>query len=275
MCDATIRVRTTSWTQCDGCRPSLALQLWLSQGIFGFTCLGLAVSLALHISRSFRSSSRRFVFATSSTFTTAPNGVDMLRSRVEILLNFEPHQGTRMGVPMCFNVLNFSLRASWLLGSHVVFETKGARTCQRHCTHSTYRISPHTCVTVCNLVACGSYGRPWLRNLQGMMPSSAFIIVGPRAVHGTAVECSAQERQRCHSADLTVPKRSRESTNDCGRSPSTCSAWCHDVVLCFFDASGFSWRISSSSLLEADRSAAYSSDGAPFVRRARHAVVRT
>ena len=68
------------------------------------------------------------VFAITSTFTTAPNGVDMLRSRVEILSNFEPHQGTRMGVPMCLNVLNFSLRASWLSGSHVVFETKVART---------------------------------------------------------------------------------------------------------------------------------------------------
>ena len=176
---------------------------------------------------------------------------------------------------MCFNVLSFSLHTSSLLGSHVVFETKGARTCQRHCTHSPYRILPHTFVTVCNMVACGSYGRPWQRNLQGMMPSSAFIIVGPRAVHGTAVECSAQERQRCYSVDLTLPKRSRESTNDCGRSSSTCSAWSHDVVLCFFGATEFSWRISSSSLREADRSAEYSSDGAPFVRRARHPVVRT
>ena len=160
------------------------------------------------------------------------------------------------------------------LGSHVVFETKGART-STALYALTYRILPHTCVTVCNMVACGNYGRPWLRNLQGMMPSTVCNIVGPRAVHGAAVECSAQKRQRCCSVDLTLPKRSRESTNDCGRSSSTWSAWSHDMVLCFFGATKFSWRTSSSSLLEADRPAEYSSDGAPFVRRARCAVVRT
>ena len=102
---------------------------------FGSRVLDLPC-LSLDTSRIFGSWSRRAVFAISSTFTTAPIGVDMLRSRVEILLNFEPHQGTRMGVPMCFNVLNLSLRASWLLGFHVAFETKGARTFQLHCTHS-------------------------------------------------------------------------------------------------------------------------------------------
>ena len=119
------------------------------------------------------------------------------------------------------------------LGSHVVFETKGART-STALYALTHRILPHTCVTVCNMVACGSYGRPWLRNLQCMMPSSACIIVGPRAVHGAAIERSAQERQRCHSVDLTLPKRSRESTNDCGRSSSTCSAWSHDACGALF-----------------------------------------
>ena len=37
---------------------------------------------------------------------------------------------------MCLNVLNFSVCASWLLGSPIVFETKGARTLlQLQCTH--------------------------------------------------------------------------------------------------------------------------------------------
>ena len=106
-----------------------SMYLWVHVDL---PCLSLCTLLDF-----FRSSSRRCVFAISSTFTTAPNGVDMSRSRVEILSNFEPHQGTRMGVPMCLNVLNFSLRASWLLGSHVVFETKVARTfLQLQCTHS-------------------------------------------------------------------------------------------------------------------------------------------
>ena len=74
----------------------------------------------------------------------------------------------------------------------------------------TYRILPHTCVKACNMVPCGIYGKPWLRNLQGMMPSSLCIIVGPRAVHGSAVKCSAQKRQRRYSVDLTLPMRPRK-----------------------------------------------------------------
>ena len=47
------------------------------------------------------------------------------------------------------------------------------------------------------------------------------------------------------------------------------------MVLCFFGASGF-WRRAATSLLrDADRSAACSSGGGTFVRRARHAVVQT
>ena len=120
-------------------------QVSLGSLVLGFPCL----SLYIHISRLFGSWSRRFVFAISSTFTTAPNGVDMLRSRVEILSNFEPHQGTRMGVPMCLNVLTFlcALPGSWVLPLSL------RRRAREHCFNCNVRIyishlTAHMCESV-------------------------------------------------------------------------------------------------------------------------------
>ena len=50
----------------------------------------------------------------------------MLRSRVEVQLNVGPHQGARMGVPTCLNVLNFTFCASSALGCQVVMLTNGS-----------------------------------------------------------------------------------------------------------------------------------------------------
>ena len=113
------------------------------------------------------------------------------------------------------------------LGSHVVFETKGARTLHSTAMYAfTYRILPHTCVKACNMVPCGIYGKPWLRNLQGMMPSSLYIIVGPRAVHGSAVKCSAQKGNAA-TASICLFQCAREKAQAIARSSSTWSAWSH------------------------------------------------
>ena len=102
------------------------------------------------------------------------------------------------------------------------------------------------------------------------------LIVVLTVVAPPAVQCSAQQRQRHYIVDLPLPMRPRESTNDCERSSSTWSAGSHMVVLCFFNASKFSCCASSSSSLpEATRSATCSHGEGAFVRRARHAVVRT
>ena len=113
VCDATIRFRTTSRAHCDAC-----CRRWHCISgrahIFGFTCLGFVVSLAGHVSISWIVVSALCV-CDQPNFHNCTKCVDrfsMLRTRS---LNFEPHQGTRMGVPMCFNVLNFSLRTSSLL----------------------------------------------------------------------------------------------------------------------------------------------------------------
>ena len=86
----------------------------------------------------------------------------------------------------------------------------------------TCRISPITCAQLRDIVACGSYGRTWLRNLQVVMLPNVCImvltVVGLPAVQGTAVERSAQQKQRRYRFDLPLPMRQRESTHDSARS---------------------------------------------------------
>ena len=91
-------------------------------------------------------------------------------------------------------------------------------------------ILPHTCVKVCNIIVSGSYGSPWLRNLQSVRLCSVCMIVVLTVAGPPALQCSAQHRQRRCRVDLPLLKRPRESTNDYARYPQLgalgATSWC-------------------------------------------------
>ena len=145
------------------------------------------------------------MFAISSTFTAAPNGVDLSRSRLKILLNFEPHQGTRVGVPMCLNVLTFlcARPGSWF--SRCLCD-EGRGNMSTALFALTYRILPHTCVKVCNMVACGINLR------QAMAEKSARYDALQRVQHCRAA-CSARSSRRLQRTEKATPPQRRSTSS--------------------------------------------------------------
>ena len=127
---------------------------------FGFACLGLAVFFARHGSNSWFVVSARCVYDLLNFHIciTCLGTFSMSRSRVAVPLNVGPHIRVHRWEFRCASTSSTSLSAR--LGSRRSRCPRGksARTFPLHCTIS-HIASDHTCGEVCNMVACGRYGR--------------------------------------------------------------------------------------------------------------------
>ena len=127
---------------------------------FGFACLGLAVFFARYVSNSWFVVSARCVYDQLNFHKciTCFGTFSMSRSRVEVPLHVGPHIRVHRWEFRCASTSSTSLSAR--LGSRRSRCPRGksARTFPLHCTIS-HIASDHTCGEVCNMVACGRYGR--------------------------------------------------------------------------------------------------------------------
>ena len=149
MRDATTRFRTTTWTQCDACRPSLALHLWWSPYLW------------VHLSwacRVFRLTRLEFVVRGFGALCIRSAQFSQLHHMLRYVFDVTVACGGPVKIwttSRCTNgssdVPQLSRRHSprvLVLDSHDVFEAKSSRRFQ-HCTHShiaSYRTHVCKCV---------------------------------------------------------------------------------------------------------------------------------
>ena len=158
---ATVRFRTTAWALRDACRPSLALHLWWSPYLLGSLVLG-SPCFSLDTSRILGWWSRRAVCTISSTFTNASHASVRSRCHGRVWRSrymLDHTSGCTDGSSDVLQLLQTSLSAR--LGSSAVkvsSRQKREKHFPLHCTIS-HIISDYTCGEVCNMVACGRYGR--------------------------------------------------------------------------------------------------------------------
>ena len=128
-----------------------------------------------------------------------------------------------MGVPTCLNVLNFTLRASWL-SALTMSSTRKARehfnTVRTHMSH----LTAHMCASVW----CGR-----MEQIRKAMTEQSAKCEALQRVHDCGSHGGRAARSTVHRpaeatpllVDLPLLMRPRESTNDCARSFSIWSAW--------------------------------------------------
>ena len=162
------------------------------------------------------------------------------------------------------NVLDFTLCAFWLSALTLSLRQRA----REHSTalHAlTCRISPHTCVKVCNIIVSGSYGSPW--PTEKSAKCEALQRVHDCRSHGGRSARSAVQRPaeatplHRRSSSSHAPTRKHKRLRAVILNLERLEPYCGALIL---GASGFSWRASSSSLPEAGRSATCSRGEAAF-----------